>query len=168
MLVRTAIAIAVLLPLGLHADTATARPTRQTACGSSLLPWFASQGNGYAGGAVYVVEFSNVGKVACSVAGYPTLMLTRNGRQVGPVSQHDARVGPRPVPLAPGQTAHIVLRVTDAGVFCRPRSTNELSIQPPGSQARVYDFLGGACPGRSTLHVDAINPGVGIPYYTVR
>jgi hypothetical protein len=115
------------------------------------------------------VEFSNIGKSTCTVKGYPTVKLTENGRQVGLASRHDPLVPVKTVRLKPGKTAHVVLFITDAGALCRPLPTNGLSIQPPGSApARDFPFVAGACRGKSTLRVDAINPGVGIPYYTIR
>lgn len=147
----------------------TAAPGRAPACGSNLLTWFAPDGNGYAGGAGYVVEFSNIGTSTCTVRGYPTIKLTRNGKQLGLKSRKYGRVPVKTVQLKPGQTAHVVLLVTDPGVICRPIPIDGLSVRPPRStQARSFQFSGGACRGRSTLRVDAINPGVGIPFYTVR
>jgi hypothetical protein len=76
----------------------------------------------------------------------------------------------RTVTLRPGQTAHVVMALTDAGAICRPHPTNGLSVRPPGSM-RSWHFglvAFGACPGKSTIRVDAINPGVGVPGYTAR
>lgn len=168
----TRLAAFVIVALTLATDgvsAATATSVSQPACGSSLETWFAPQGNGYAGGAGYVVEFSNIGRTACRVRGYPTVMLTKNGRKVGQKSRNFAGVPVRTVTLYPGQTAHVVLLITDAGALCRPTPTNGLSVKPPGiPAARLFSFAGSACPGKSTLRVDAINPGVGIPYYTIR
>ena len=171
---RLAAAVIVSLTLasgGVFGGVSAARATTvaQPACGNDLETWFAPQGNGYAGGAGYVVEFSNIGRTACRVRGYPTVMLTKNGRRVGQKSRHLATVPVRTVTLYPGQTAHVVLLITDAGVLCRPTPTNGLSVKPPGiPAARLFSFAGSACPAKSTLRVDAINPGVGIPFYTIR
>lgn len=152
------------------AHVTSAATTRQVGCSAGLLTWFPPDGNGYAGGAGYVVEFSNIGTTACTVMGYPTVRLTENGKQVGLKSRHDPMAAVKPVRLLPGQTAHAVLLVTDAGNICRPVPTNGLRIKPPGSTPardfRLVDF--GACRGKSTLRVDAVNPGVGIPFYTYR
>jgi hypothetical protein len=153
-------------PLG---GAAVAAPSVSRACGSNLLTWFSPQGNGYAGGAGYVIEFSNIGTTACTVRGYPTVTLTENGRQVGLASRNDPSVPVRTVALLPGQTAHVVLLITDAGALCRPSPTNGLAVRAPGSaQPSHFSLVAfGGCPGRSTLRVDAINPGVGVPFYTV-
>ncbi len=167
-------AVAVAAPAILLSAAASAAPahssvTSAPACGASLETWFAPEGDGFAGGAVYVVEFSNTGSATCTVTGYPTVKLTENGNQAG----HKATTsGPAPatVTLHPGQTAHVALTIHDAGAICQPVPTNGLSVQPPGStQARDFGLTAfGACRGISTMSVDAINPGTGIPYYTIR
>jgi hypothetical protein len=128
-----------------------------------------TRGHGFAGGAGYVVEFSNIGSATCTVTGYPTVKLTENGPQVGLKA---TTVGPAPatVTLHQGQTAHIALIIQDAGALCAPLSTNGLSVQAPGStQAQDFALTAfGACRGKSTISVDAINPGTGIPHYTIR
>jgi hypothetical protein len=160
---------ALALTASIGAPSVTTASSPRAACGTSLETWFAPDGNGYAGGAGYVVEFSNIGTTTCTVQGNPTVVLTKNGKQVGLNSRHDPLVPVKTVTLKPGHTAHVVLFVTDAGALCRPIPTNGLSVRSPGSiRARVFPFGAGACRGKSTLRVDAINPGVGIPYYTIR
>ena len=147
------------------ARTAPARTAAAPACTTSLETWFAPQGNGFAGGVVYAVEFSNIGTATCTIIGHPTVRLTEHGTQVGLKATTFGT--PAPVTLKPGQTAHVVLTITDAGAICRPLPTNGLSVQPPGAtQARSFPLGSSACRHRSTMSVDAINPGVGIPFYT--
>ena len=171
---RLAAAIALAAPAILLSAAASAAPahsseTSAPACGASLETWFAPEGNGFAGGANYVVEFSNIGSATCTVKGSPTVKLTENGTQVGLKA---TPFGPAPatVTLQQGQTAHIAVIIHDAGAFCQPAPTNGLSVQPPGAtQAQDFALTAfGACPGKSTMSVDAINPGTGIPYYTPR
>ncbi len=163
-------ASAVLLPAAAWAAparTAPARTAAAPACTTSLETWFAPQGNGFAGGVVYAVEFSNIGTATCTVIGHPTVKLTENGTQVGLKATTSGTAAL--VTLKPGQTAHVVLTITDAGAICRPLPTNGLSVQPPGTtQARSFPLGSSACRHRSTMSVDAINPGVGIPFYTIR
>lgn len=171
---RLAAAVALAAPAILLSAAASAAPahssvTSAPACGASLETWFAPEGDGFAGGASYVVEFSNIGGATCTVKGYPTIKLTENGTQAGLKA---TPFGPAPatVTLQPGQTAHIALIIQDAGKFCAPVPTNGLSVQAPGStQAQDFALTAfGACPGKSTMSVDAINPGTGIPHYTIR
>lgn len=154
---------------GARATTVTSACSSQAAGGSSFETWFAPDGNGWTGGAGYVVEFSNPGKATCTVKGYPTVTLTENGKEVG-LKATTFGAAPTTVTLKQGQTAHVVLLITDAGAICKPMPTNGLSVQPPGkTQARNFGLTAfGACRGKSTMRVDAINPGVGIPLYTVR
>src|SRR5262249_57170687 len=56
--------------------------TSAPACASPET-WFAPEGDGFAGGASYVVEFSNIGSATCTVKGFPTVKLTEDGTQVG-------------------------------------------------------------------------------------
>jgi hypothetical protein len=164
-------ASAVLLPAAASAAPARSAPARSAAaaapaCSTSLETWFAPEGNGYTGGAVYVVEFSNIGKATCTVTGYPTVKLTENGTQVG-LKATTSGAAPATVTLKPGQTAHVALTIRDAGALCRPLPTNGLSVQPPGKTAAPdFPLNSGACRHKSTTDVDAISPGVGIPFYT--
>ena len=167
-------ASAVLLPAAASAAPARTAPARAhtaaaaaaPACSTSLETWFAPEGDGYAGGVVYVVEFSNIGTATCTVTGYPTVKLTENGTQVG-LKARTSSATPATVTLHPGQTAHVVLTIGDAGASCRPLPTNGLSVQPPGNtQAPNFPLRGSACRHKSTTRVTPISPGVGIPHYT--
>lgn len=171
---RLAAAVALAAPAILLSAAASAAPahsgrTSAPACGASLETWFAPEGDGFAGGSVYVVEFSNIGSATCTVTGYPTVKLTENGNQAGLKA---TTFGPAPatVTLHQGQTAHIALIIQDAGALCTPVATNGLSVRPPGNTQSWHFGLTafGACRGKSTMSVDAINAGIGIPYYTIR
>jgi len=166
--------IALAAPAILLTMAASALPVHPTAasppaCGKSLETWFAPEGDGFAGGAGYVVEFSNTGKATCTVKGYPTVKLTENGKQVGLKATHSSHA-PATVTLKRGQTAHVVLIIRDAGVICKPVPTNGLYVRPPGkTQASDFGLTAfGACRGKSTMGVYAISPGVGIPGFTIR
>jgi Protein of unknown function (DUF4232) len=147
---------------------ATPSCSASAAFGSGFTTWFPPQGDGFAGGVGYVLEFSNTGTSVCTVDGFPKVTLTENGRQVGLKAATSGSV-PVPVRLAVGRTSHAVLIVHDAGAICRPHPTNGLRVQPPGAtQPVTFPFAGGACPGRSTMSVDRISFGTGIPSYTIR
>jgi hypothetical protein len=160
-------ASAVLLPAAASAAPARTAAAAPPACSTSLEAWFAPEGDGFAGGAGYVVEFSNIGMATCTVTGYPTVKLTENGTQVG-LKATTSGTPPATVTLKPGQTAHVALIIHSAGAFCQPLPTNGLSVQPPGkTPVRNFPLVAfGACRHKSTMGVDAINPGVGIPHYT--
>ena len=160
-------ALAIVLPAA--AAAAPARPGAPPACSASLETWFAPQGNGFAGGASFVVEFSNIGTATCIVQGYPTVKQLENGTQAGLKASH---FGPASatVTLKQGQTAHVVVIIHDASAICKPVPTNQLQVQPPGNTpGSVFPLVAfGACRHKSTTNVDAINPGVGIPGFTIR
>jgi hypothetical protein len=159
---------AALIPVAALAAPAAPPAKTVPACGSSLLTWFAPTGDGFAGGAVYVVEFSNIGlTTTCTIKGFPTVKLTENGKQVG-LKATNGGTAPATVTLKPGQTAHVALTIQDAGALCQPVPSNGLSVQPPG-KTQAWDFplvAFGACLGKSTMGVDAIKPGTGVPFYT--
>lgn len=125
-------------------------------------------GGGVAGGVYYPLEFSNVGQHACTLTGYPGLSaFGSNGAQVGPAGSRRAQAHGT-VTLAPGATAHAIMRITDWGVLCSKKVVAEgLKVFAPGqtqSQAIPYSF--GACAHRGVLSVGPVHAGVGIPGYT--
>jgi uncharacterized protein DUF4232 len=163
-------ALALAAPAIALASAASAEPaaTSVPACGGSLETWFAPEGDGFAGGIVYVVEFSNIGKTTCTVKGFPTVKLTSKGKQVG-FKATDVGAAPATVTLKSGQTSHIVLTIHNASAVCKPVPTNGLSVQQPGqSHAQIFALASAACRGKSTTSVDAINPGTGVPHFTIR
>lgn len=172
----TALGVAVALAggaVGTAAMSAQAAPVAPPSCsaspasGSGFTTWFPPQGDGFAGGVGYVLEFSNTGTSVCKVDGFPKVTVTENGTQVG-LKAATGGPAPAPVRLAVGQTAHAVLIVRDAGAVCQPHPTNGLKVQPAGAtQPVTFPFASSACPGRSTMSVDRISFGTGIPSYTI-
>jgi Protein of unknown function (DUF4232) len=126
------------------------------------------------GGTYYTLEFTNVSARACSLYGYPEVSAYAGGRaggtQIGSAAAHDTSVRPQPVTLAPGQTAHSVLRVDSTGTFqptaCARVTAPELRVMLP-DQVRP-DFVPinlSACSnkGPEFMSVQAIQPRPGIP-----
>jgi Protein of unknown function (DUF4232) len=90
--------------------------------------------------------------------------LNLAGRQIGAPASRDQRT-PRRVGLAPGGTAHVVLKVNNTGVFpasaCRPVTAAGLRVYLPNETASsVVPLPFGACSksGRPYLHVAAVTP----------
>ena len=85
---------------------------------------------------------------------------SENRKQVGLKATTGGPV-PATVMLKRGQTAHGALIIRDAGAICKPVPTIGLSVRPPGkTQASDFGLTAfGACRGKSTMSVDAINPG---------
>jgi len=164
----------VLLPVTALAAPAgpghQATPPAVPACTSgNTRVWIGLPGDGTAGTTFYQLEFSNIGRSACSFFGFPGVSAIRaNGHQAGLGAR---RTGvPRLVVLIPGATAHAVLGVTDAGAVCaHPVRTATLRVFPPGQRrAQFVPLATEACLHRSVLRVRPVNSGTGIPGFTIR
>ena len=171
-LIATAALAASSSGAALAADTMPAAPAAVRACtASDLGAWVAvTQGNGAAGSIFYPLQFTNLGRHACAMRGFPGVSaIDRNGHQLGSPASWDHALPARTVVLAPGATAHSILRWSDATVAtspgCHPvSSTFELRIYPPGQYRATYAAFGlKACShaGLAYLSVETIQPGVG-------
>jgi hypothetical protein len=142
----------------------TAGSTSVTGTGDRLEP----------GGTYYTLEFTNVSARVCSLYGYPVVSAYAGdqvgGTQVGSTAARDTSVRPRPVTLAPGQTAHSVLRVTSTGTFqptaCAQVTVLELRVKLPDQVRPAFVPIHlPACSkkGPEFLSVQAIQPRPGVP-----
>jgi hypothetical protein len=147
--------------LGLAAATGS---TSVTGTGDRLEP----------GGTYYTLEFTNVSARACSLYGYPEVSAyagdQAGGSQIGSAAAHDTSVRPRPVTLAPGQTAHSVLRVTSTETFqpaaCAQVTAPELRVILPDQVRPAFVPIHlSACSkkGPEFMSVQPIQPRPGIP-----
>ncbi len=130
------------------------------------------------GGTYYTLEFTNVSHRACSLYGYPEVSAYAYGRaagaQVGGTAIRDTSVRPRTVMLAPGATAHSVLRVMVTGsrraASCTQVTVERLRVTLPhqGRPAIVPVHIP-VCSGkgRPPLSVQAIQARPGVPGYTM-
>jgi Protein of unknown function (DUF4232) len=143
-------------------------PTSATGTGGRLEP----------GGTYYTLEFTNVSARVCSLYGYPEVSAYAGegsgGTQVGSAAAHDTSVRPRPVMLAPGETAHSVLRVTSTGAFqptdCAQVTAAELRVTLPDQVRPAFVPIHlSVCSkkGPEFLTVQAIQPRPGIPGFPV-
>ena len=167
---------AVLLPTAALASSAhsgaaahpSVRAVAPAACTSNhTRVWFGEPGDGATGHVYYQLEFSNTGKTACSLYGYPGVSaLDTNGHEVGKPATHSG--GRQLVTLLPGETAHVVLAVTQAGFVCsHPVSASVLRVFAPGqTHAQLVPLATQGCTGKSLLHVDSIHPRAGIPGFS--
>jgi Protein of unknown function (DUF4232) len=130
------------------------------------------------GGTYYTLEFTNVSARACSLYGYPDVSAYAGegtgGIQIGSAAAHDTSVRPEPVMLAPGQTAHSVLRVTSTGTFpptaCAQVTAPELRVMLPDQVRPAFVPIRlSACSkkGPEFLSVQAIQPRPGVPGFPV-
>jgi hypothetical protein len=156
----------------LTADATHAAPAAIPACTTGDLgAWVAvTQGNGAAGSIYYPLQFTNLSRHACAMRGFPGVSaVDRNGHQLGSPASRNHVIPARTVVLAPGATAHTILRWSDVAVTtdvgCHPVfSTFELRIYPPGQYRATYaafDLEACSHAGPSYLSVEPIQPGVG-------
>ncbi len=120
----------------------------------------------------YPVEFTNVSRAPCSLAGYPEVSLYRgDGVQVGAAAARVPSVAARIV-LAPGQTAHAALDAAVPGAGCGPvRATGVRVVVPGQAAARFVGYPLTACTaraprGRGYLQIRAVQAGAGTPVGT--
>src|SRR6201995_2310349 len=100
----------------LAADTSRAAPAAVRASpAEDLGVWVAvAQLDGAAGSVYYPLQFTNLSRHACALRGFPGVSaLDRAAHQLGRPAARDHAVPVRTVVLAPGATAHSVLRVSD-------------------------------------------------------
>jgi uncharacterized protein DUF4232 len=153
-------------------DTARAAAVAVPACtASDLGAWVAiTQGNGAAGSIFYPLQFTNLSRHACAMRGFPGVSaIDRHGHQLGSPAGRDHTRPVRTVVLAPGATAHAILRYGDVTVAtapgCRPVSSMlELRVYPPGQRQATYAaFSVEACShtGPVYLVVTPLQAGVG-------
>jgi hypothetical protein len=185
---RAAIVIAAVLA-GLAVSTAafaatsspgTASPPRAASEPSAAVPactasalgaWVAvDQGNGAAGSIFFPLEFTNLSRHTCTLRGFPGVSaIGRNGTQLGSPASWDHVRPVRTVVLAPGATAHAILRWSDAAVTtapgCHPVFTAfELRIYPPNQRSAThaaFDLESCSHAGPVYLSIEPIIPGVG-------
>jgi Protein of unknown function (DUF4232) len=133
-------------------------------------------------GTSYTLEFTNVSDRACSLYGYPEVSAYREGLvtggqiaggQIGSAAIRDTSVRPRPVMLAPGATAHAVLRVivtvSSQSANCVPVTAEELRVMLPeqGRPSIVPAHIPVCARSHVTLSVQAIQARPGVPGYTM-
>jgi hypothetical protein len=148
-----------------HSATSAATPSCSPA-GTQV--WLGlGLGGGTAGSIYYPLEFSNVGRHACTLTGYPGVSASRGGAQIGPSATRN-RQAHGTVTLAPGGTAHAILRVVDWGALCSQEVVaDSLRVFAPGqTRSESVPFSFGACARRGVLIVGPVRAGVGIPGYT--
>jgi hypothetical protein len=156
----------------LAADTARVSSSAVPGCQASQLgAWVAiGQGNGAAGSIYYPLQFTNLSGRTCALRGFPGVSaIGRNGRQLGRSAGWDHVAPAKTVILAPGATAHTILRWSDATVTTAPGcdpvfTTFALRVYPPGQYSATYaafDLEACSHAGPVYLSVEPIRSGVG-------
>jgi hypothetical protein len=156
----------------LASDTARTTATAVPACtADDLGAWVAiSQSDGAAGSIFYPLQFTNLSRHACAMRGFPGVSaIDRNGHQLGSPAGWDHTRPVRTVVLAPGATAHDILRYGDVEVATAPRchpvsSMLELRVFPPGQRHATFAaFNVEACSHAGPVYLDVtpVQAGVG-------
>jgi len=130
----------------LTAATSRTAPAAVRACtADDLGVWLAvAQLDGAAGSVYYPLQFTNLSRHACAMRGFAGVSaVDRNLHQLGRPAGRAHVVPVRTVVLAPGRTAHAVLRYGDVAVAtspgCHPTlRTFELRVYPPGQRHATY------------------------------
>jgi Protein of unknown function (DUF4232) len=155
--VAAAACAAALVPVAALAATASvaapAVAARTPGCATSgLVVWLNTNGNGYAGGAYYTLNFTNLSGRACTLYGYPGISaVSLRRQQLGSAAARNGPPGPV-VRLGRGGTATVALQIVDAYNFgnpqqpCDPVTAAGLRIYPPNQFAsKVVPFPFTAC-----------------------
>ena len=156
----------------LAADTLPAAPAAVRACtADDLGVWLAvAQLDGAAGSVYYPLQFTNLSRHACAMRGFAGVSaVDRNLHQLGSPAGRAHVVPVRTVVLAPGRTAHAVLRYGDVTVStapgCHPTfRTFELRVYPPGQRHATYaafDFEVCSHAGPVYMDIGPLQAGVG-------
>ncbi|MFJ6752593.1 MULTISPECIES: DUF4232 domain-containing protein [unclassified Streptomyces] len=132
--------------------SAMATSDRCTAANMSLRLGAADIG---AGNIHYPLVFTNKGKTACSLRGYPGVsLMQRDGSSVGKPATREGGAGGS-VRLQPGQSAHAVLHTVNDGVSDTPcwSASQIVYVYPPGSKESMTTHSNGlrVCGGRFTV-----------------
>jgi len=138
---------------------------------AGLAVWLGVGAGGAAAGSTsYPLELTNVSGRRCHLFGFPGVSAVAGGRQAGSAAGRNHSAPERTVTLAPGATAHTVLRITDVSAFppatCRPVKADGLKVFPPGAfKAATIPFTFRACSAKGPvfLRVGPVRPRVGVP-----
>jgi hypothetical protein len=170
---------AIALPTAALASSAAPTGHQGTARVSALSPchggpgirptevWASNLGDGFAGGVVFQLEISNTGRTSCTLQGSPLVVPFAKGHRIGEPA--GGTPGGPLVTLAPGATAHAVLTVRIP--MCSHPVDGGVKVFPPGQkfgQTAFVEVTGQFCAGESQLGVDAVHPGAGVPFYSIR
>jgi len=153
------------------ATPTTSAPTAElTQCSTSALRVSAGTSQGAAGTIYTNIDFKNVSSSSCVLQGYPGVSLvsagSNAGSQIGADAKRESTTPIRPITLAPGQTAHAMLGVAEAGNFptssCNPVMAHWLKVFPPDQFSAAYaPFTTQTCASTSepTMRITAISAG---------
>lgn len=122
-------------------SSSTSTAGAAAACTTSALKISQSAPNGYAGGVIVTLVFTNATGAACTLYGYPGVSLVSSAQtQIGLAAKRSG-TAVKLITLAPGATASASLQIVDALNFpsttCDPVKAAYLRIYPPNQTASV-------------------------------
>jgi hypothetical protein len=123
------------------AVTGTSGPS---ACATSGLNLTLGAPEGYAGGVVQAIVFTNRSGAACTLYGYPGVSLVSAPpyTQIGLAASRASTVPVKLITLAPGASASAMLQIVDALNFgsatCSPTKAAYLRVYPPNQTVPAY------------------------------
>jgi Protein of unknown function (DUF4232) len=144
-------------------------PVGPPGCATAALQASLGPGSGAAGSSYYPIEFTNASGSDCTLYGYPGVsFVTASGVQVGAAATEDPTYPRQLVTLAPGETAHAEVRITDALNYssstCDPVAVSRLKVFPPGQTSALHiSVTATGCDNASVqiLSVQTVQPGSG-------
>jgi hypothetical protein len=159
---------------GTGTATAPSAPSSTTArCATSALAvWIGvGEGGSAAGSIFYPLELTNVSSHACHLFGFPGVSAW-HGHQLGSPAKRNHAAPEHTVTLAPGETAHTVVQISDVSNFsrsrCAPVTAFGLKVIPPDettSKGVPFSFRACSKAGPIYLTVQPVQSGVGVPGY---
>jgi hypothetical protein len=176
LLVGTAVAVTATVPAACASSAPSAAAPAATAvpacAGTAIGAWIAiGHGTGVSGTTDYPLEFTNLGRSACSLSGYPVVSaISSAGVQLGSPAGRGRQLAAPRVVLAPGATAHTTLayqaRLASSADGCRTVGTAaELRVYLAGQKNAAYAAFGlPACSDAGPVYLtitEAIRAGAG-------
>ena len=145
-----------------------------TACATAALKVVVNtaKAGGAAGSIYYPLDFTNISGSPCTLFGYPgvSFVTGQSGTQLGRAATRNPVAHPATLTLAPGDVAHAMLQVAEAGNYSaaqfKPETDHSQKVNPPDKLSAAYaHFTATACSAElphgigSQLSVSAIQPG---------
>jgi uncharacterized protein DUF4232 len=170
---RTAAAAVTVLALGAGgaawaaaSASASATPAAIGKCAAgNLAVWVnADSADGTAGTTYFHLDFTNTGRSACFLNGYPGVSATTDGgARIGQAAVRFNGVPAKNIVLAPDATAHVNLGYADIVVepSCKPKTATFLKVFPPNDTVAKHAFfpLSVCTTGHFVLTVQRVESG---------
>ena len=122
--------------------------------------------SGAAGSVYYNLDFTNTSGTTCYLYGYPGVnAVNANGAQLGDAAARNSAAPASYVNIAPGASAHAVLRYVDVvatSPACKATPAALLRVFPPdvaGARYAFFDLPSCTTTGQVYLQIERVQPG---------